>query len=533
MTRFLPLLLLAAFSLQAEELVKVTRDPRPNPDYVSYAEWRAENPLMGALKTGPVIVRKAASARTEALADKGLVALVVAEYLKLPLKDDIDQWIYDAEARGFIIEMSNYSNEGTVEDLKKYLKTLRTEGLVGAVLVGNLPAAWFQVCDDWGADGGFNPPDDWYEEFPTDLFLADLDGKWEDDSLHVGDASNPMTEGTDGIYDSHSGNKGADIWVSRIDASHIKLEEEIALYHEYFSRVHKYRQAELTYPSKGYFYIDNDWRDGFYDNKMTLVCDVVDEIRDTNLTCATDYKNRLAEDGLFMAVCVHSSPDAHYFVAPNNPDYDMLQSWLLPSLAPKYGFYNLFACSNCRWVEKNCMGSMYHFFGSGLASIGSTKTGSMLNFDVFNSVLGSGATWGDAWRELTNFWISDNDYYPKVQWARSWFMGLCILGDGTLDMKEQKPVAIAEAPLNQPISLEVTPFAREAVELRFSLSNESLVRIDIYDASGRLVAGLSNGIMGSGTHMFAWRPDNASQGVYFARLDANGQSAVRKITIIR
>lgn len=523
------LLFIVMFTLQAEELIKVTRDPRPEPTYVTYESYRAEHPVMDTLAEGPTVFLPASNSFLEA--DNGLVALVVASNLASPLKDDLAQWAADLQARGYSVEQSTYSASGKVENLKTYLKSLRSKGLVGAVLVGELPVAWFQVDDDWARDGVFNPPDDWYEEFPTDLFLADLDGTWKDDSAHSGGQNIPMKAGQDSIYDSHTGLRAAEIWVSRIDASRIMYGDMMTRYHEYFARIHAYRQAELVFPSKGYFYVDNDWRESFYNNNMNMICDEVDEIRDTMLTFAEDYKTRLVQDGLFMTVLVHSSPFEHYFVKPNFPGYDPVSNWMVSSLGVAYGFYNLFACSNCRWVESNCMGSLYHFSGSGLASIGSTKTGSMLDFNVFNAGLAGGLSWGDAFRELTNYWITVYNGSPNAQWARSWFMGLCILGDGTLDLLEQKPVAVEETSKDQPRVLSIATLSSDQVDISFNLGKGSLVRMDVYDASGGLVANIEDRTFGPGNHHVEWNPGNTPSGVYFVRLSTPAFTLGQKIVL--
>jgi flagellar hook assembly protein FlgD len=63
--------------------------------------------------------------------------------------------------------------------------------------------------------------------------------------------------------------------------------------------------------------------------------------------------------------------------------------------------------------------------------------------------------------------------------------------------------------------------------VRFELAGTSLVRIDLYDASGALVQTLVNESREAGTHGIEWNGDDrfgrpVASGVYFARLQVNG-----------
>lgn len=536
MKRFLLLLAVFALGVQAYPDITVTIDPSENPDYVDYSEWRARYPGMGSLEGGPRVV-----SRTEGdilTADEGLIALVVDENLETELASDIARYIIDLETRGYVVELSYYSITGKVEDLKDYLANIYTEGLVGAVLVGNLPCAWFQMINDWDNDRQIDTVDvyiwDAYTEFPCDMYLCDLDGEWGDDSVFAGYHS-PMAAGTDGIYDSHTGSYDAEIWVSRIDASNIWLQDANTLYHSYFDRIHSYRQGELVLPSRGLFFIDHDWRDGFYDSQMALVCNEHDEIRDTMITDADNYELEISEDGLYVTVCAHSSPEAHYFHKANDIYPDMFRNWEISQVKPKYGFYNLFACSNCRWVETNCMGSVYPFFGNGLASVGSSKTGSMLFFQFFNIPLSNEKTWGEAMRLWTNQWMA---IHGDSTWARSWFMGMCVLGDGALSMGDQNPIAVEEQIPDARPSVEIAPIVGPEASLRITLpagvaSAGAHVRLEAFDATGRLADIIYDGAMASSSRSYTWDTGSLAPGVYFVRLSTQGITASRKVVITR
>lgn len=513
----------------AQPDVKLTRDPNPNPDYVSYIDWVNQHPETGTLRGGPTVVRPAPVSRLEA-DNGGLVCLVVEQGLEAKLTLVIGRWIEDLELRGYTVELSTYSTAGTVEDLKEYLVEKRTYGLSGAVLLGSLPVAWFQMNDDWDGEGDYDYGEDWYEEFPCDLYLTDLDGVWSDDSVRTGEG--PLSKGQDGMYDTHAGSKDAEIWVSRIDASRINYRSAEENYRHYFARVDDYKQAELVLPSKGLFYIDQDWHQGFTEEDMDLVVEEYEEIRDTMITDADDYKDRFVEDGLYLTVCVHSDPACHFFHRANDIFPSEVMNWEINNLEPQYGFYNLFACSNCRWVETNCMGSLYSFTGNGLASLGTTKTGSMLYFSEFNTPLSQGESWGEAFKKWTNYWIST---LGAESWARSWFMGMTILGDGTLHLGEQEPaeVAVTEVHALGDLSLRVDPLIDAAFTVYLSVPRAEYVRLEVYDASGRLINTLHHGVLNAGQHSLKYDNLDWSRGVYFIRLTAPGTSVSRKVTFLR
>jgi FlgD Ig-like domain len=80
--------------------------------------------------------------------------------------------------------------------------------------------------------------------------------------------------------------------------------------------------------------------------------------------------------------------------------------------------------------------------------------------------------------------------------------------------------------------------ARESIALRFALPRESSVRLAIYDTSGRQVRELASGTQSAGPHAVTWDLHDeggraVGAGLYFARLDAGGQTLVQKLTTMK
>ena len=69
--------------------------------------------------------------------------------------------------------------------------------------------------------------------------------------------------------------------------------------------------------------------------------------------------------------------------------------------------------------------------------------------------------------------------------------------------------------------------------LRFGVPNASQVTIKVYDARGREVATLVDGLLGPGYHRVAIDGRELASGVYFCRMDAGRFSATNKLLVIR
>lgn len=384
----------------------------------------------------------------------------------------LDQWTADIQSGGLTTEVVEV-NYSTPEELKDYLEDKFDQGMEGAVLVGDLPTAWCALEDAKETDQSG-------EIFPADYFYMDLDGVWADNWIGYPFMGNP---GTDGKYDTFTGNLDPEIYVGRIKVDNLTaLGDPVEILCEYLERNHQWRLNGDPEPLNALCYVDDDWAPWApgYQSSMQYLYPATELVSDEAATNGTDYlENRLPAEYVWISPFVHSNPGGHYWSPGPTTYWDQL----VPAL-PHARFYNLFACSNCRFTTVHCMGSVYSLCtGSGLAAVGSTKSGAMLNFSPFYIPLGDGSSLGEAYKDWWDY-IASGGLTPS---EKSWHLGMVILGDPTL-MPAMHILGIEEGGSGDAVPelhLSDNP-CRGSLGLTVSGAGSGMV--EIFDISGRLSA---------------------------------------------
>ena len=412
-------LLICSNLLAQNRDIPVTRDLNPDAVYDTYQDWIAKNPPQ--ITNSFEIRRMHSSQRDEAF------LIIVNNDLYENIEQSLlvyQQDLADDGINSYIVVFDGTSPADLKQEILLYVQL---QSIVNVVLIGNLPVAWYEMFEDWN-DNGIQDPDENWVEFPCDLYFTDIDGIWIDFDEN-------------GILDYHGGEQHPELGIGRIVVDNMDMLDasEWELVNSYFQRNHLFRSGVITSYYTSLAYIDDDWAywGNEYQQSMLLAYPSVELVNDIEETNAGDYlNNRLISDYELIQVHVHSGPDAHYFYYNSGSNYQLVNNYDIAAINPTAHFYNLFACSNSRYTTSNNMGGMYIYGNEhGLATVGSTKTGSMLGFTDFYHPLSEDKTIGES---LRLWWELNVDTASYSGWERAWFYGMIIQGDPSLRRHYEK-----------------------------------------------------------------------------------------------
>jgi len=373
------------------------------------------------ISTGTTLMYEESIVLSASMQEPETIAVIVESSIFPDVSDAVFQYRKDLNDTGY--QTILYTNPiATAEALKALLsKWYEGDNLVGAVLIGRLPYALFHHDEslDFSA-----------ETFICDLFLMDLDGQWSD------------AEPIDGVYETHSGTPLTDrfpeIFVGRIDPSCLTWGSGTVQHIiNYLSRIHDYRTGGVQRSHRAIAYIDDDWSGRWgarWSWDLGLAYDDYISVRlPTTDTNATDWRtNRLTQNYQWGHLCAHSSATTHYF-GPEGSGEGTVSSSQVRVAPPSFNFYNLFCCSGAKWTSNDNLAVTYTFSGDySLATIGSSKTGSMMDCDYFYRQLSQNTTLGEsliAWfsQSLTSSSSAGTQYLE-------WYYGMNIVGDPLLSI---------------------------------------------------------------------------------------------------
>ena len=344
------------------------------------------------------------------------ICVLVRGNLNSVLKDDLDKWARDMEREGWGVERYE-AVFGTPEGVRLFLESLwARDCIVGCVLVGNVPAPWFEMDDDFFMT---------HREFPCDLFYMDLDGAWTD-------------KDKDRIYDGHGPGKGderPDLFTARLDfTKYSRWGVPYMHLKNYLKKVHSFRVGELTFSGKALSFQDDLW--AHMDTGLGKAFARVVTIKDPAVTTAPAFLEELKKRYDSVVVCAASDFQSLTFQSPSGPTKVDTNGVLKVKAAG--GVFNFFGPFTCRYIGDNFLGGAFLLSNKGwLVTVGSAKMGSMLFFGDYYGALGKGLSEGESFRS----WFAGR--YPYSRERVRWFYGMILLGDPTLPLK---PAAL-ESPL--------------------------------------------------------------------------------------
>jgi 6-phosphogluconolactonase (cycloisomerase 2 family) len=331
------------------------------------------------------------------ITNEGLVHVFVDSVIYPEIQTNFDQFISDLQADSFTVMVTEVWSQ-TPEIIRSTLQSEYASGLVGVILVGDVPAAWMQT---------FSMESYYTSYFPTDYFYMDLNGTWVDNNA-------------DGFYDNLSGTMEPEIWSGRITPTNCLFGDEVKLLNQYFIKNHAYRTGSLSLPDRALGYLELTWYPQL-ETYLGWVYDNVDVIDDENTTTALHYKYMLQQGYEWVHLLSHSSPwGSTFFLHNDTYGGGSVFSYEMPLVNPQANFVLLNACSNAKYTETNNLGQSY-LFGSDyvLAVIGETKIMYGDDFYDLYASLGNGKNLGESFLD----WI---------WYTYEWFWGCNIFGDPTL-----------------------------------------------------------------------------------------------------
>lgn len=305
----------------------------------------------------------------------------------------------------------------TPEGVKSLLRQAMPDGLVGAVLIGNIPSVLYEIS---------------IHTFPTDMFYMDLNGIWVD------------SDGN-GVYDRHVGDIAPEIWIGRIKPP--SNGEEAALINNYFDKNHLYRNGMFKIPWwRALVYLDDNGVNWAGDAKSSLshVATDIDVVTDPSTTSTTDYKRRLRDPSGYpwLYLTSHGASDHHTFQIPGEsgqPEWDAnVYSSDYAAIDPNILFYLLVVCYAARHTEPEYLaGSIVFSKSRSLLAIGSTNLMFSMSFNEFFEALSQGQTIGAAFLE----WLErqSQQYYQRLEryGYQLRYYSLAIIGDPSLMLKRE------------------------------------------------------------------------------------------------
>ncbi|MFX0135752.1 MAG: hypothetical protein ACFFDN_19070, partial [Candidatus Hodarchaeota archaeon] len=305
-----------------------------------------------------------------------------------------------------------FPNSWNCTQLRNFLKYhYQNFGLRGAIFIGQVPNFTYNQTYNIG---NITHPNFVNFQFTWDYYYMDLDGVFSD--------SFPK----DGIMDTHTAGTGnilPEIWVSRIDASHLSG-NETAYYQDFFARNHLVRNVGSRGAQKGLLWVDDTWGsttglsafiDTCFGQLYPMPNRTLYDLR--SLTNRSTYLTHLPLDYEWLWACIHSDPNNHYFEENQPPGIYNISSYLEINQTQKnMTFYNLYCCSTGNYLDSNYLAGFYIFGNTnGQISIANSRTGGFWDGTyLFFQDLYDGYCLGDAWRDM--YWYGYNGWHGGQWW---------------------------------------------------------------------------------------------------------------------
>ena len=134
-------------------------------------------------------------------------------------------------------------------------------------------------------------------------------------------------------------------------------------------------------------------------------------------------------------------------------------------------------------------------------------------------------------------WFVQTSYKGAFSEGNNWLEGWTALSQlgYTADIassvaEEQLPGAVSSAfELSQNYPNPFNP----STNIRYSVAKTGHVKLVVYNQLGQQVATLIDGVRQAGQYTVTWQAESLASGLYFYRLQANGQTFTRRMLLLR
>lgn len=323
-------------------------------------------------------------------------------------------------------------NNCTKEEIKNNLKEDNT---VGALFVGDLPIAWYQVH-------AF----DFLLSLPLELYFTDLDGNWE--------GNKSCFDGYDAFdcFTNITGNFRPDIFLGRLATPN--KTEQVAMLQNYFRKNHNYRTGERHISDSALIFADLTQESAQENSNYLHPLFAQIEVMANPLATAENFKEFSSQNqNNFLHFVGHSNPVTHFLSANKS----LISSFDIKNLKPQYNFYNFSACSVGRYTTPNYLVGWYIFQDSdyGLVARAASKISTNDRLNIFYQALQETNHFGLA---VKNFMNDESYNSADVANYIAHVGDKLIIGDPTLKIKlDSMSGPVPTSAVNPTPGLTVTP----------------------------------------------------------------------------
>lgn len=260
-------------------------------------EYRVRRPGADVVGNGYLL----ASIELEPPVERGILLLVIEEGLLPALQLEIDRYRSDVRADGWRVKSILVTAAATDVEVKAEIINRYEEAPTerhALFLLGNVAVPY---SGNIAPDGHTN---NHQGAWPADVFYADVDGNWTDQSVDITTASGERNDNVpgDGKWDQSTIPTNVELEVGRVDFDNLPhfSEGEIELTRRYLDKNHAFRRAAFRVPRRGL--IENNFggfAEGFGQNGLKNYATLVG--RDS--TRYLDYNTLKTESYLLSYGC--------------------------------------------------------------------------------------------------------------------------------------------------------------------------------------------------------------------------------------